>query len=94
MLSKMRKKWTHRELEVFGISPGREASLSPGSGSNGARGQELAVIFGGVGSGRVGVGIRNDNDQSYQRTFSTFFGTLVFRVSVADDFEMKLNYRR
>jgi len=59
--------------------------LSPLSGSDGARGQELEGIFGGVGSGRLGLGIRN-KDIFYP------FSYFVFRVSVADDFE--INYRR
>jgi len=49
--------------------------LSPRSGS---RGHELKGIFGGVESGRVGLGIRNEDDQSYWRIFSTLFRTLFF----------------
>jgi hypothetical protein len=58
--------------------------------SGGPRGQELEDIFGGAGSGRVGLGIRNDNDQSYRRTFSIFFSYSVFRVPVADNLEFEL----
>ena len=44
-----------------------------------------AGTLGGAGSGRVGIGIRNEDDHSYQHTFSTPFSTFFFfRVSVAD----------
>jgi hypothetical protein len=77
-MPKMRKKWMYRKLEALGISPGWAASLSPGAGSGGARGQELVGAVGGAGSGRVGLEIWNEDDQSYQRTFSFFFLALSF----------------
>ena len=70
MRPKMRKNWIHRKLKVLGISPG--------SGSVCARGQELEGIFGGAGSGRMGVGFWNEDDQSQRRTFLIFFLTLFF----------------
>lgn len=80
----------HSKLEVFGIGPGREASLSTGSGSGGPHGQELEDIFGGPGSGRVGLGIWNGDDQFYRRTFFIFFSYSIFRVPVTDNLEFKL----
>jgi len=69
----------HRKLEMLGISPKREASLTPGSGLGGTRRQELEGIFGGAESGGVCLGIRNEGDESYRRTFSVFVRTFVFR---------------
>jgi len=43
-----------------------------------ARGQKLEGILGGARSVTVGVGIRDEDDQSYRRTFSIFFLTLFF----------------
>ena len=74
----------------FGIGPGREASLSTGSRSDGPHGQELEDIFGGAGSGRVGLRIWNGDSQLYWRTFSIFFSYSVFRVPVADYLEFEL----
>ena len=78
MPPKMLKKWMHREPEALSMGAGREASLSPGFGSGGARGHELDGIFGGAGTGRGSLGIRNGDDHSYRRTFSIFFHTLLF----------------
>ncbi|KDR65643.1 hypothetical protein GALMADRAFT_148510 [Galerina marginata CBS 339.88] len=68
MPPKMRKKWMHRELEALTAGSGRDASLSQrsGSGSSAVGGHDLDGVFGGSAGGRVGLGIRIEDDLSYR----------------------------
>ena len=70
MPPKMCKKWMHRELEALSMSGVQEAGLSPWSWSHSRSGggQELEGIFRGTSgsAGRMGLGIRIEDDQFYR----------------------------